>query len=518
MNTNTIIPTKKFFTLDTNIPLHDPNCIRSFAEHNVDIPDTVIKELDNHKKGNEIKNYNVRLFHRELKSLRETKTVREFKKKRGRNTVIIKKRVPELSNGGTNIGPGLGKIEIIRFTKAMSNWMKTNFLEDTPDNRILATVVAREEEVFAKYGSDCKVVLVTKDTNLQLKADLFGIDVEDYENDKIANIDMLYTGKGTLSNPELYRLIDGLNSKKKVPIFGKEYGKYIPKEEICPNKFMTISTGTKSVLAYVDPNEEFFYKVETPTMSGITPLNDEQMFSSYALLDPYIKLVLLLGKAGTGKTLLAMAAALEQLRSKRYDRVFIASAMVPLSDKSVGALPGDMEAKLSPYMQGLFDNLAFIRSQLKGSWDNEGVIQEKVKTPTKKRRNNGNAAQTKQKIAPVIEGETKDYIARQQELGNLVIQPLTSIRGRSLNNVIFIIDEAQNLTPHEVKTIITRAGKNAKIIFCGDVKQIDTPYLDERSNGLTHAIDKMHGKMIVANVTLTKGERSELAELAADLL
>ena len=192
--------------------------------------------------------------------------------------------------------------------------------------------------------------------------------------------------------------------------------------------------------------------------------------------------------------------------------------MVPLSDKSVGALPGDMEAKLSPYMQGLFDNLDFIRSQLKGEWDNEGIGKEKEHVPNKKQRNNGNAAQTRKNPAPVIEGETKDYIARQQELGNLVIQPLTSIRGRSLNNVFFIIDEAQNLTPHEVKTIITRAGKNTKIILCGDIKQIDTPYLDERSNGLTHAIDKMCGRKIVANVILVKSERSELAELAADLL
>lgn len=518
MSTDKKIPTKKFFVLDTNIILHDPNCTRSFAEHNVDIPDTALKELDNNKKGNEIKNYNVRIFHRQLKKLREKQTSKEFKKKRGKSIVTVTKRVPELSNGGTEIEQGLGKIEIIRFTKPMFNWMKANFLEDTPDHRILATVVAREEEVFAKYGSDCKVILVTKDTNLQLKADLFGIDVEDYENDKIANIDLLDTGKGTLLNTELYRLITDLETKKKVPIFGKGYSQYIPKEEIRPNRFLTISTGKKSILAYVDPNEEFFYKVEKPTMSGITPLNDEQMCSSHALLNPDIKLVFLLGKAGTGKTLLAMASGLGQHRSKQYGKVLIASAMVPLSDKSVGALPGDMEAKLSPYMQGLFDNLDFIRSQLKGEWDNEGIGKEKEHVPNKKQRNNGNAAQTRKNPAPVIEGETKDYIARQQELGNLVIQPLTSIRGRSLNNVFFIIDEAQNLTPHEVKTIITRAGKNTKIILCGDIKQIDTPYLDERSNGLTHAIDKMCGRKIVANVILVKSERSELAELAADLL
>jgi len=232
------------------------------------------------------------------------------------------------------------------------------------------------------------------------------------------------------------------------------------------------------------------------------------VFSVSALMNKDINLVTLMGKAGTGKTLLAMATAIQQIKDNKYDRIIVAAAMVPLSNRDIGALPGSADEKVSPYMQGLFDNLAFIQSQMKGPKIDLVVEHQEV----------ASSAKRKTQKKPPTTVEKVDYITSLQKDGKLKIQPLASIRGRSLNNTYFVIDEAQNLTPHEVKTIITRAGKNTKIVFCGDVEQIDSPYLDARSNGLSHAIYRLAGKKIVAHVTLVKGERSELAELAADLL
>lgn len=348
---------------------------------------------------------------------------------------------------------------------------------------------------------------MTKDFNLQAKADLLGIEVQDYENDKVPNIDKLYMGRGELVHEGLSSLVDLLyRPGGKAPIFDAECSEYINKEDIQSNKFFVIRAGKKSCLARVDVNMEYFYKVEKETVAGISPLNSEQVFSVSALMNKDINLVTLMGKAGTGKTLLAMATGIQQLRDNKYDRMVIAAAMVPLSNRDIGALPGTVDEKVSPYMQGLFDNLSFIQSQMKGP-KVDFVIEQQESSSTKRKN---------QKKAPTT--ERVDFITSLQKDGKLKIQPLASIRGRSLNNTLFIIDEAQNLTPHEVKTVITRAGKNTKIVFCGDVQQIDSPYLDARSNGLSHAIYRLAGKKIVAHVTLEKGERSELAELAADLL
>jgi PhoH-like ATPase len=267
-----------------------------------------------------------------------------------------------------------------------------------------------------------------------------------------------------------------------------------------------------------------FHVIDKSKMSaaGIVPLNTEQVFSMHALLNPNIHLVTLLGKAGSGKTLLAIATALEQLRQGIYKKIIIAAAMVPLSDKSIGALPGGIDAKVSPYMQGFFDNLDLIRNELKGKWDKEpeavNATKKRKKTEkpaSSKRKNAGKAAQQRQQVVAQSEEGPKDFITQQLALGNIQIQALATIRGRSLNNVKFILDESQNTTLHEAKTILTRAGKNTQMVFCGDIEQIDTPYLDERSNGMSNVIDKMSGHNIVAHVTLEKGERSELAELAA---
>jgi len=498
---------KKIFVLDTNVILHDYNSITKFAEHDVRIPSTVIQELDTFKKGNETINVNVREFHRTLKRLRETKVEKEFStgKAGNKHSIIVKKMVPALSHGGVSLGEGLGKIELIRLPKDLHPLVKAQFFHPTPDNWILSSVLELEEQ--QNRGQKRRVILVTKDFNLQAKADLLGIEVQDYENDKVPNIESLYMGRGELVHEGLLSLIDLLYKSGKALIFDQDYSEYIDKEELKPNKFFVIKTSNKSCLVRVDVNMEYFYKVEKNTVAGITPLNSEQVFSVSALMNKDINLVTLMGKAGTGKTLLAMATGIQQIKDNKYDRIIVAAAMVPLSNRDIGALPGSADEKVSPYMQGLFDNLAFIQSQMKGP--KIDLIVEHQEAVNTKRKSQKKTPTTVEKV---------DYLTSLQKDGKLKIQPLASIRGRSLNNTYFVIDEAQNLTPHEVKTIITRAGKNTKIVFCGDVEQIDSPYLDARSNGLSHAIYRLAGKKIVAHVTLVKGERSELANLAADLL
>jgi PhoH-like ATPase len=251
-------------------------------------------------------------------------------------------------------------------------------------------------------------------------------------------------------------------------------------EDIRSNQFLIIRNGKKSILSRYNPITQFIERIEKRPVFGVKPRNAEQTFAIQAILDPDIKLVTIQGVAGTGKTLLALAGALEQ--RKQFQQIYVTRPIVPLSNKDIGYLPGDIKSKLNPYMEPLWDNLKFIKTQFNQNDKHYKAIESMIET---------------EKIS---------------------ITPLTYIRGRSISNVIFIVDEAQNLTPHEVKTIITRAGENTKIIFTGDVKQIDTPYLDSQSNGLTNLIEKLKGNVLFAHITLEKGERSELANIANDLL
>ena len=437
----------KLFVLDTNVILHDSGCIRNFEEHDVAIPITVLEELDQFKRGNEDIHFQAREFLRRLDSL--TGDV--------------------LSHDGSPLGQGLGSIRVV-LGSGREALLEDAFLQDTPDHRILKTTLALQER-----ESPRQVVIVSKDTNLRMKAKSLGIHAQDYKSDKVQGFDKLYTGR---------RIIEGVDSETINHIYAN--GGILPAAEISlpqeplANENFVLRNGSKSALATYRLSDKSFVRVEKQTCYGITPRNAEQSFALKALMDDSIKLVTLSGTAGTGKTLLALAAALEC--RQRYRQIMLARPVVPLSNRDLGFLPGDIADKLDPYMQPLYDNLTVIRHQC------------------------GDDTQAAQRINDMRESE------------KLVITPLAYIRGRSLQRMFFIVDEAQNLTPHEVKTIITRAGEGTKIVFTGDVAQIDQPYLDALSNGLSYLISRMVGQPIYSHIALEKGERSELANIASALL
>ncbi|MFH5804445.1 PhoH family protein [Alienimonas sp. DA493] len=446
-------PVPKTFVLDTNVILHDSQCLRSFAEHDVAVPMTVLEELDRFKKGAEEKHFHARRFLRELDGL-----TGELLSTAG------------ICLGEAGNGTKLGRVRVV-MGRRDDPAIKGVFTEDTPDHRILAAAMA----VHRAEGDSRIVVLVTKDTNLRMKAKALGLIAQDWENDKVESHEALYTGK---------RIVQHMPSET-VDRFYSPPGS-VPRDELpevadpVPNENFILRNGNKSALAAYLPGPREFRRVEKTSAYGIAPRNAEQSFALRALLDDDVRLVTLTGKAGSGKTLLALAAALAQ--RQKYRQILLARPVVPLSNRDLGFLPGDIGAKLDPYMQPLHDNLSVIRHAL------------------------GDESEDAKRIPLML------------ETGKLEISPLAYIRGRSLPRIYFIIDEAQNLTPHEVKTIVTRAGEGTKIVLTGDVKQIDHPYLDGLSNGLSHLIHRMTGQPLYAHVTLEKGERSELAELASDLL
>jgi len=438
---------RKIFVLDTSVIIYDHTAIKNFAEHDVVIPITVLEELDNFKKGNDTKNFSAREFTRYIDKLSGNNTLQEW-------TAIN--------------GPNRGKFKIeMNFSSKIN--AERIFADRKADHRILNTAL-----YTAEMHPDRKVVLVTKDINLRIKAKSLSLNAEDYETGKIKTVDELYTGnsEGIKATSEQIAAIYNQGSAKAKPIL-KGY-------KSLPNHYYVIKNGSQSVLARYNAEDDTLNRVVKTSAFGVIPKNAEQSFALDAIMNPEIKLVSIQGVAGTGKTLLSLAGALELRRN--YHQIYLARPIVPLSNKDIGYLPGDVNSKLNPYMEPLWDNLKYIRS----------CFSEKDKEH--------------KQIAEMIESQ------------KLVVCPLAYIRGRSLSNVFFIVDEAQNLTPHEVKTIITRAGENTKIIFTGDIHQIDTPYLDAQSNGLSYLIEKVKGQKLYAHITLEKGERSELANLANDLL
>jgi PhoH-like ATPase len=437
---------KKIFVLDTNVVLHDSACIYQFKEHDVVIPVTLLEELDAFKKGNESINFHAREFARNVDAMSGD----------------------HIFNGGVTIGNKLGKISV-RLEQTYHKDLQSVFTPNKPDHQILNCAYT-----IAKENPSREVILVSKDVNLRMKAKAVGIPAQDYKNDQVQNITDLYRGHRTVENVD-EKVIQRLHVNP-YEIRPED----LPTNHFVPNEFMILRNGKQSALATYNAEHQMVAKVEKNVAYGIGPHNAEQIFALNALMNPEIQLVTVSGKAGTGKTLLALAAALE--KRKLYRQIFMARPIVPLSNKDIGYLPGDIQSKLDPYMQPLFDNLGVIKNQYPESDQNFT------------------------RITQMMQDE------------KLIIEPLSYIRGRSLVKIYFIVDEAQNLTPHEVKTIITRAGEGTKIVLTGDIYQIDHPYLDSQSNGLSYLIAKMQGQKIYAHVNLEKGERSKLAELASNLL
>ncbi|HPF03332.1 MAG TPA: PhoH family protein [Bacteroidales bacterium] len=438
---------KKLFIIDTNVLLHDYKCIYNFEENDVIIPIVVLEELDKFKRGNDLITFHAREFTRELDKLS--------------GDMLLTANIP--------LGENLGNLHI-ETGRDFSEKVNASFPERNADHRILAIA-----DYVCTTNKDKAVVLITKDINLRMKAKSLGIKAQDYENDKVANIDDLYKGITVMEGVDhdlinkLYEFPDGVIADD-----------FKIEADLKGHQFFIMKNSGASALAHFNPVNRVLNRVIKQTTYGIDPRNAEQTFALDALTNPEIQLVSLTGKAGTGKTLLALAAALAQ--HKRYKQIFLARPIVPLANRDLGFLPGDIKEKMDPYMQPLYDNLTVIKHKFSHQSPEFMRINDMMK-------------------------EEK-----------LVITPLAYIRGRSLSSIFFIVDEAQNLTPHEIKTIITRAGEGTKMIFTGDIEQIDSPYLDTASNGLSYLSDKMKNQDVFAHVNLVKGERSFLAELASKLL
>ena len=440
-----VASSKKVFVLDTNVLLHDPMAIFHFQEHEIVIPIVVIEEIDTFKKDQNDLGRNARAVSRHLDKLRATGT---------------------LSQGVPLEGGGSLKVDVTAHPMDLMLGLD----KYKADNQILACAL----ELMNQRKE--KVVMVSKDTNLRIKADALGLLAEDYTTDMVA-VDELYTGTFTMTvDPaQVDMLFDG---------------GLLPEEghRLSPNQFVTLldrSNDTHTALGRyyaADGRIHPLKRMEAPPW-GIKPRNREQQFALELLLDDSVQVVTLLGKAGTGKTLLAMAAGLQQVvDEERFNKLLVSRPVMPMG-RDLGFLPGDINEKLRPYMQPIYDNLDFI-----------------VAANLEQRRRSS--------MTP----------AQLEEGGYMAVEPLTYIRGRSIPNQFIVVDEAQNLTPHEVKTILTRAGDGTKIVLTGDPGQIDNPYVDASTNGLSYLAEHFKQLELSGHVTLVKGERSKMAELASNLL
>lgn len=457
---------RKNFVLDTNVLLHDPRAFLAFEENNVIIPIFVIEEIDTFKKQMTELGRNAREISRLLDEYRQLGSLRDG--------------IPT---------PGGGTIRVGFIAKKLGEEVTNAQLKD---NLILAVALKFKED-----EPDLPCILVTKDTNLRVRADVLDLVAENYEEDNVS-ITELYPGACEIIVSD--ELIDELHDEGQLPLNDK---RFVPtrtdSDDFNPGARMDRFYDNEYVLLKSDSasNQTTLGRVkiedEQPMLRplarrnrddvwGVRPRNKEQAFALDALLDDDIALVTLLGKAGTGKTLLAIAAGLRKVTDEqKFQKLIVSRPIFPMG-RDIGYLPGTMEEKLNPWMRPIFDNVEYLM----------GLTRADKKA-----------------------GRGADELI---DLGIIEIEPLTYIRGRSIPNQFFIVDEAQNLTPHEIKTILTRIGEGSKLILTGDPYQIDNPYIDSESNGLTHVIDRFKGQKLFSTVTLFKGERSELAELAADLL
>lgn len=463
---------RKTFVLDTNVLLHDPAALTRFQDNHVVVPIEVVEEIDRFKRDPSEKGRNARQVSRLLDNLR-TKG--------------------NLADGVTIDEATGGTLKVVFCRAETLAQLPPELRSGNGDNNILA--VALEQRLQEVMGSRTPVVLVTKDTNLRIKADAVGLTAQDYTSDKVA-IDDLYPGFCELWVPA--ELMDRVKapgglSVADLPAGVDPNGAGTP--ELVANEGVTLVDPMQpnhTLLARYDARSQVLHPLQRASkakVSRIQPRNREQTFAMDLLLDPAVQLVTLIGKAGTGKTLLALAAGLNQVADERlYDRLLVTRPVIPLG-KEIGFLPGDLEEKMGPWMQPIIDNLDFL---LGGS---EGPLN--TRSSQRGSRNNW-----------------EDLKA----MGLLEVEAISYIRGRSIPRQYMVVDEAQNLTPHEVKTIVTRVGQGTKIVLTGDPYQIDNPYVDAESNGLTWLVERFKGQTLAGHVTLTRGERSELAELAANLL
>jgi PhoH-like ATPase len=445
---------KKNFVLDTNVLLHDPRSIFGFADNDVVIPIYVIEEIDN--------------FKRDLSTL-------------GRNARQVSRYLDEFRTqgklaDGVSIGPDKGRIRVLLHEDQRLPHGSGTGGGHTVDDKILAVALD-----LLKRERGTPTVFVTKDTNLRIRADALGLHSEDYDVEGLAAVDELWSGVSVMDvAPEQ---VNDFYANGSIPLEGAGLSEPPP-----PNAFVVLRDRTNAqhsaVGKYSAAKQAFIQLIKTPKEGvwGIRPRNKEQSFALDLLLNDEVRLVTIVGKAGTGKTLLAIAAGLQKtMEDGVYQKLLVSRPIFPLG-RDIGYLPGSVEEKLNPWMQPIFDNVEYLmnlsRSEKKAGRGYHELL----------------------------------------DLGILEIEPLTYIRGRSIPNQYIIVDEAQNLTPHEVKTIITRVGDGTKIVLTGDPYQIDNPYVDQTNNGLIHVVNKFRSERLAGHVTLSKGERSPLAELAANLL
>lgn len=428
----------KSFVIDTNVFIHKPDAILSFRDNEVIVPLWVLEELDKLKTAGDEKGRNAR---------HAIRIIEDISKK-----------------GNINEGVRMDNGSILKVVLTHEEDVPVDLRQDSVDNKIILTALT-----LKKQGR--QVFFVSKDINARVKATALGIKAVDYERQKV-NLSNLYAGyRQETINPDTFGLF-------------RASGQMKLNQELRPNEYMIFfEKGTsETAVGRFSSQDGMLYIVDQvgETVTGISPLNDNQRIAINLLLDDKIKLVTLVGKAGTGKTLLAIASGLKKvLEEKAYTRVLVSRPVIPLG-KDIGYLPGAKEEKLSHWMQPLFDNLDYIMSVYKSQTikNTDWLLQNKM----------------------------------------IEIEALTYIRGRSLPNQFIIIDEAQNLSPHEIKTIVSRAGEGTKVVLTGDPYQIDTPYLDSNSNGLTYLVEAFKGREIFGHIILEKSERSLLAELAAELL
>jgi len=505
----------KIFVLDTNVLLHDPQCLHKFEDNTLAIPVEVLEELDRKKSAPGELGFAARKVHRDLRALFD-------------NELAVHS---ELKNHGASAMsrdlPGGGRLIVVindylivgdKHSEGMNRLRATLVDIDKMDSRILAAVVFLRE-----VCADNRVVLVTKDANMALKGIALGLEVQDYMNDKVSTAKLGGGCKTVRLDDEDYER------------FLEEHGVDLPPEQtshLFLNEYVYITNGQFTEPARYRGDGQFEglilgseVGIKIPKGIRIHPLNDEQRMLMDALLDEDIKLVTCSGKAGTGKTLVTIAMALYQTlgEDNLYERVFITRPLVHIG-KDTGALPGTLEEKMAPYIAPFYDNLEVLFSNRKAPGtpqpDAEQAQLDRITSNRKRKKAMARLARQPQQQERDDEESGKPRKPYQFlfDFNIVEVEAMTFIRGRSLSNTIFIIDEAQNLTPHEAKTVVSRMAEGSKVVLLGDPYQVDSMFLDAHSNGLVHTAQRLKGTEITAHLELTTGVRSELADLAADLL